>query len=251
MIEDRYELLVIGAGPAGMSAACAAAEHGVRVAVVDDQALVRRGFAMVLDVQSDIDVVAEAGTGIEAIEVTRRHRPDVVLMDIRMPEMDGLTATLRLLEEADWPLKIIILTTFDPDEYVYQALQGGASGFLLKDIPPEELAPAIRTVAEGGALLDPTITRRLIGRFAQLLAADASMSARLDELTAREREVLVELARGSTNAEISEALFIGAATVKSHVSSVLTKLGLRDRAQAVVFAYESGLVTPGHHDLDH
>jgi DNA-binding NarL/FixJ family response regulator len=223
----------------------------IRVAVVDDQALVRRGFAMVLDVQADIEVVAEAGTGLEAIEVTRRHRPDVVLMDIRMPEMDGLTAAVRLLDEADWPLKVIILTTFDPDEYVYQALQAGASGFLLKDLPPEDLAPAIRTVAEGGALLDPTITRRLIGRFAQLFSTDSAMNARLDQLTEREREVLVELAKGATNAEISESLFIGAATVKSHVSNVLTKLGLRDRAQAVVFAYESGLVTPGQHDLGH
>jgi DNA-binding NarL/FixJ family response regulator len=223
----------------------------IRVAVVDDQALVRRGFAMVLDYQTDIEVVGEAGTGLEAIEVTRRHRPDVVLMDIRMPEMDGLAATAGILDQADWPLKVIILTTFDPDEYVYRALQAGASGFILKDIPPEDLAPAIRTVADGGALLDPNITRRLIGRFAQALAADTALTARLDTLTEREREVLVELARGATNAEITESLFIGAATVKSHVSNVLTKLGLRDRAQAVVFAYESGLITPGQHDIGH
>jgi DNA-binding NarL/FixJ family response regulator len=223
----------------------------IRVAVVDDQALVRRGFAMVLDHQADIEVVAEAGTGVEAIEATRHHRPDVVLMDIRMPEMDGLTATSAVLEQADWPLKVIILTTFDPDEYVYRALQAGASGFVLKDIPPEDLAPAVRTVADGGALLDPSITRRLIARFADTLAADTATARRLDGLTDREREVLTELAKGSTNAEISDQLYIGAATVKSHVSNILTKLGLRDRAQAVVFAYESGLITPGHHDIGH
>lgn len=217
----------------------------IRVAVVDDQALVRRGFAMVLEPEPDIEVVAEAGTGIEAIEVTRRHRPDVVLMDIRMPEMDGLTATARLLDDADWPLRIIILTTFDPDEYVYRALQAGASGFILKDLPPEQLAPAIRTVLDGGALLDPTVTRRLIGRFTTSLAAEQAAARQLDTLTERERDVLIELARGASNAEMAETLIIGTATVKTHVSSILTKLGLRDRAQAVVFAYESGLVTPG------
>lgn len=221
----------------------------IRVAVVDDQALVRRGFTMVLNHQPDIEVVAEAGNGLEAVDAVRQHRPDVVLMDIRMPEMDGLTATAAILEQPDWPLKVIILTTFDPDEYVYQALQAGASGFILKDIPPEDLGPAVRTVADGGALLDPNITRRLIGRFAQTLATDTATSQRLDTLTDRERDVLIELAGGSTNAEISETLFIGAATVKSHVSNILTKLGLRDRAQAVVFAYESGLVTPGDRDI--
>jgi DNA-binding NarL/FixJ family response regulator len=221
----------------------------IRVAVVDDQALVRRGFAMVLGHQPDIEVVAEAGTGREAIDVVRQHRPDVVLMDIRMPEMDGLTATASLVQEADWPLKVIILTTFDPDEYVYRALQAGASGFILKDIPPESLGPAVRTVAEGGALIDPTITRRLIGRFARTLATDTDLARRLEALTDREREVLIELAKGASNAEISDTLYIGAATVKSHVSNVLAKLGLRDRAQAVVFAYESGVVTPGHHDI--
>ncbi len=218
----------------------------IRVAVVDDQALVRRGLALVLNHQPDIEVVAEAGTGLEALEVNRRHRPDVVLMDIRMPEMDGLTAAAAILDEdADWAPKVIILTTFDPDEYVFRALQAGASGFILKDTPPEDLAPAIRTVVDGGALLDPGITRRLIGRFAQNLAVDTEAAHRLETLTSREREVLLELAKGGTNAEIADALFIGAATVKSHVSNVLTKLGLRDRAQAVVFAYESGLVSPG------
>jgi DNA-binding NarL/FixJ family response regulator len=221
----------------------------ISVAVVDDQALVRRGFALVLDHQPDIEVVAEAGNGLEAIDAVRQHRPDVVLMDIRMPEMDGLAATAAILEAADWPLKVIILTTFDPDEYVYRALQAGASGFVLKDIPPEDLAPAVRTVAHGGALLDPSITRRLIGRFAQALATDTAIHQRLDTLTDREREVLAHLAAGANNAEISEDLYIGAATVKSHVSSILTKLGLRDRAQAVVFAYESGLITPGQQDI--
>jgi DNA-binding NarL/FixJ family response regulator len=223
----------------------------IRVAVVDDQALVRGGFAMVLGHQDDIDVVAEAGTGLEAIEVARIHRPDVILMDIRMPEMDGLEATARIVEEADWPVRVLILTTFDPDEYVYKALRAGASGFVLKDIPPEELPTAVRTVANGGALLAPSITRRLIGQFAQRLAVDTAASGRLERLTDREREVLAAIARGSSNAEISDELFIGAATVKSHVSSILTKLGLRDRAQLVVFAYESGLVEAGERDIGH
>ena len=223
----------------------------IRVVVVDDQALVRGGFAMVLGHEDDIEVVAEAGTGVEAIEAARTHRPDVILMDIRMPEMDGLEATSRIVEEADWPVRILILTTFDPDEYVYQALRVGASGFVLKDIPPEELVTAVRTVAEGGALLAPSITRRLIGQFAERLAVDTAVSGRLERLTDREREVLAAIARGSSNAEISEELFIGATTVKSHVSSILTKLGLRDRAQAVVFAYESGLIEAGDHDIGH
>ncbi len=223
----------------------------IRVAVVDDQALVRGGFAMVLGHQNDIEVVAEAGTGLEAIEAARTHRPDVILMDIRMPEMDGLEATSRIVEEADWPGRVLILTTFDPDEYVYKALRAGASGFVLKDIPPEELVTAVRTVADGGALLAPSITRRLIGQFAERLAVDTRVSSRLERLTNREREVLAAIARGLNNTEISEQLFIGAATVKSHVSSILSKLGLRDRAQAVVFAYESGLAEAGDHDIGH
>ncbi|MCH7584110.1 MAG: response regulator transcription factor [Acidobacteria bacterium] len=223
----------------------------IRVAIVDDQALVRGGFAMVLGHQDDIEVVAEAGTGLEAIEAARTHRPDVILMDIRMPEMDGLEATARIVEEADWPVRVLILTTFDPDEYVYKALRSGASGFVLKDIPPEELIAAVRTVAQGGALLAPSITRRLIGRFAERLAVDTAMSDRLERLTDREREILAAVARGSSNAEIAEELFIGASTVKSHVSSILTKLGLRDRTQAVVFAYESGLIEVGEHDIGH
>ena len=223
----------------------------IRVAVVDDQALVRRGFVLVLEHQDDIEVVAEAGNGIEAIDAVRRHHPDVGLMDIRMPEMDGLTAAATILAESDWPLRVIILTTFDPDEYVYQALRAGASGFVLKDIPPEDLAPAVRTVNDGGALLDPSITRRLISRFASTLANDTAATRRLDTLTDREREVLGELARGANNSEIASSLYIGSATVKSHVSNILTKLGLRDRAQAVVFAYESGLTTPGEQDIGH
>ncbi|CCH87970.1 Two component transcriptional regulator, LuxR family [Modestobacter italicus] len=217
----------------------------VRVAVVDDQALVRGAFAMVLNHQPDIEVVAEAGTGVEAIEVTRRHRPDVVLMDIRMPEMDGLEATVRIVAELGDAVRVLILTTFEPDEYVYRALRAGASGFVLKDLPPEQLVVAVRTVADGGALLAPSITRRLIGRFAEQRAPDTALAGRLERLTARERDVVTAVARGRSNAEIARELYIGAATVKSHVSSVLTKLGLRDRAQVVVFAYEAGLVEPG------
>lgn len=217
----------------------------IRVVVVDDQALVRGGFSMVLGHQADIEVVAEAGNGLEAIEAARVHQPDVILMDIRMPGMDGLEATSIILQEADWPVRIMILTTFDADEYVYRALRAGASGFVLKDIPPEDLISAVRAVADGGALLSPTITRRLIGRFASGLAIDTGLSSRLESLTGRERDVLASVARGLSNTEISETLFIGGTTVKSHVSSILSKLGLRDRAQAVVFAYESGFVEVG------
>jgi DNA-binding NarL/FixJ family response regulator len=221
----------------------------IRVLVVDDQALVRDGFAMVLDHEDDIEVIGDAGTGVEAVEAARAHRPDVILMDIRMPEMDGLEATRRIVEEAEWPVKVLILTTFDPDEYVYEALRAGASAFVLKDIPRAELVAAVRTVADGGALLAPSITRRLIGRFTQRLAADTAAAARLERLTDRERDVLTAIGRGSNNTEISEQLFIGAATVKTHINSVFTKLGLRDRAQAVVFAYESGMVEPGEQDV--
>ncbi|MEJ7786486.1 MAG: response regulator transcription factor [Solirubrobacteraceae bacterium] len=217
----------------------------IRVVVVDDQALVRGGFAMVLNHQSDIEVVAEAGNGLEAVALAREHRPDVVLMDIRMPGMDGLQATALIVAELGAAVRVLILTTFEPDEYVYLALRSGASGFVLKDIPPEQLVVAVRTVAEGGALLAPSVTRRLIGQFATQRAVDPSLAARLRELTARERDVVVAVAKGRSNAEIATELFIGPATVKSHVSSVLTKLGLRDRAQIVVTAYEGGLVTPG------
>ena len=223
----------------------------IRVAVVDDQALVRGGFAMVLGHQDDIEVVAEAGTGLEAIAMARTHRPDVILMDIRMPDLDGLEATSRIIREADWDVRVLILTTFDPDEYVYKALRAGASGFVLKDMPPQDLVSAVRTVADGGALLAPSITRRLIGQFAERFPVDAAMSGRLERLTDREREVMAAIARGASNGEISRELFIGAATVKSHVSSILTKLGLRDRAQVVVFAYESGLIEAGDHNIGH
>lgn len=223
----------------------------IRVAVVDDQALVRGGFAMMLGTHDDIEVVAEAGTGVQAVEVAQTHRPDVVLMDIRMPDMDGLEATSRIVAVADWDVRVLILTTFDPDEYVYRALRAGASGFVLKDIPPEQLATAVRTVAGGGALLAPSITRRLIGQFTKRLTADAALADRLERLTDREREVVAAVAKGSSNAEIANEMYIGAATVKTHISSVLSKLGLRDRAQIVVFAYESGLVETGDHDIGH
>ncbi|WP_238151995.1 response regulator transcription factor [Microbulbifer sp. A4B17] len=221
----------------------------LRVMVVDDQALVRRGFALILNNEPDIEVVAEAGTGIEAVEAARAHQPDIILMDIRMPEMDGLEATARILEASDTACRVIILTTFDPDEYVFRALRAGASGFVLKDIPPEALVQAVRTVAEGGAMLAPGITQRLISQFAQKLGAGHNLAERLERLTTREREVLEAIAAGKSNAEIAEALFIGPATVKTHVSSLLSKLGLRDRAQAVVFAYECGLATVGERDV--
>jgi DNA-binding NarL/FixJ family response regulator len=221
----------------------------IRVAVVDDQALVRGGFAAVLGLQNDIEVVAQAGDGVAAIEMARAHRPDVILMDIRMPEMDGLAATKAIVDSADWPVNVLILSTFDPDEYVYKALQAGAAGFVLKDISPEGLVAAVRTVSDGGSLLAPGVTRRLIGRFAAPPVVDSDVVARLDRLTTREREVLVAVAAGSSNIEIAAALFVGAATIKSHVSSILTKLGLVNRAQAVAFAYESGLVKPGDRDI--
>lgn len=225
----------------------------LRVMVADDQTLVRRGFAMVLGHAPDIEVVAEAGTGLEAIAAARAHKPDVILMDIRMPELDGLEATARILAEEGHDesrqTRIIILTTFDPDEYIYRALKAGASGFVLKDIPPEDLVTAVRTVAAGGAMLAPGITRRLIGRFANQLGAANDLAERLERLTARERDVLRSLAEGKSNVEIGEALFIGASTVKTHVSSLLSKLGLRDRAQAVVFAYECGLAKAGERDV--
>ncbi|MEL7297301.1 MAG: response regulator transcription factor [Pseudomonadota bacterium] len=221
----------------------------LRILVVDDQALVRRGFAMVLGNEPDIDVVAEAANGLEAIAAAREHRPDVILMDIRMPEMDGLEATGQILADGDDSMRVIILTTFDPDEYVYRALRAGASGFVLKDIPPESLVAAVRTVADGGAMLDPAVTRRLIGRFANELGAEQDYAARLEQLTGRERDVLQSIADGKNNQEIGDSLHIGVATVKSHVSSVLSKLGLRDRAQAVVFAYECGLAKVGGRDV--
>jgi DNA-binding NarL/FixJ family response regulator len=219
----------------------------LRVLIVDDQALVRAGFAMILSAEPDIEVVGQAGNGLEALETAAQLAPDVILMDIRMPEMDGITATRLLCEgrpgDTDCP-RVIILTTFDLDEYVYAALRAGASGFLLKDTPPDDLAAAIRVVASGDALLSPSITRKLLEEFTKSVAPRKDLSG-LSDLTEREEEVLRQLARGMSNAEIADTLFVSETTVKTHVSHILTKLELRDRVQAVVAAYESGLVTPG------
>jgi DNA-binding NarL/FixJ family response regulator len=214
----------------------------IRVLIADDQALMRTGFRMILDAQDDIEVVGEAIDGADAIRRFEALSPDVVVMDVRMPTMDGIEATRRL-SALDRPARVLILTTFDLDEYVYEALRAGASGFLLKDRPPEELVAAVRVVASGEALLAPSVTRRLIEEFAR--KAPAVKPTELDELTEREREVLVLMAKGLSNAEIARALFVAETTVKTHVGRVLHKLGLRDRAQAVVLAYESGLVHPG------
>ena len=214
----------------------------IRVLVADDQALMRAGFRMILDAQDDLEVVGEAIDGADAVRQFERLAPDVVVMDVRMPTVDGIEATRRLMDR-DPPARVLILTTFDLDEYVYEALRAGASGFLLKDRPPEELVTAVRLVANGDALLAPSVTRRLIEEFARRKPAPARDD--LGELTDREREVLVLIARGLSNAEIARALFVAETTVKTHVGHVLSKLRLRDRAQAVVLAYESGLVQPG------
>ena len=214
-----------------------------RVVVADDQALVRAGLKMVLEAEPDIDVVGEAADGEQVLEVARRTKPDVVLMDIRMPVLDGLEASRRLLARED-PPKVLVLTTFDEEEYLYEALRAGTSGFLLKVSPPEQLIGAIRTVAAGNALIDPAVTRRVIEAFGRRATASPPPPS-YEELTAREREVLTLLARGRSNAEIADELIVGDATVKTHVARVLMKLGLRDRVQAVVFAYEHGIVTPG------
>lgn len=218
----------------------------IRVLIADDQALVRSGFRMVLDAEDDLEVVGEAANGRQAIDSVRRLKPDVVLMDIRMPELDGIAATREIAgDDGDGLARVLILTTFDLDEYVYDALGAGASGFLLKDAPPEQLIAGIRVVAAGEALLAPAITRRLIEDFSRARPARSETPPGLDELTPRELEVLGLLARGLSNAEIAESLIVGETTVKTHVARVLMKLGLRDRVQAVVLAYESGLVTPG------
>jgi DNA-binding NarL/FixJ family response regulator len=216
----------------------------IRVLLCDDQALVRSGFRMILDARDDIDVVGEAEDGRKAIELARQVDPDVVLMDVRMPDVDGIEATRRLVA-AGSGARILILTTFDLDEYVYEALRAGASGFLLKDVQPAQLVDGIRVVAAGEALLAPSITRRLLDRFADTLPGDDAAPPALEALTERELEVLKLLARGLSNAELAEQLFLSETTVKSHISSVLRKLDLRDRVQAVVLAYEAGLVRPG------
>jgi DNA-binding NarL/FixJ family response regulator len=216
----------------------------IRVLLADDQAMVRAGFRMILETQPDIEVVGEAANGEQAADSARRLRPDVVLMDIQMPDGDGLAATRRITGAGEPHSRVVILTTFERDEYVFQALQSGASGFLLKNAPPEELLHAVRVVAAGDALLAPSVTRTLIAQFARR-PARPDAGARLDALTEREREVLVMLARGKSNAELAAELVVSEGTIKTHVSSLLGKLGVRDRVQAVVLAYESGLVAPG------
>jgi DNA-binding NarL/FixJ family response regulator len=211
----------------------------IRVLVADDQAMVRAGFRMLLSKEPDIEVVAEAQNGLEAVDKAARFSPTVILMDIRMPELDGLHATRQILH-ADPSARILVLTTFDLDEYIYEALQAGASGFVLKDDPPEQLLAAIRTVAAGDALLSPAVTKRVIREFTRLPRPEQPQG--LDQLTDREREVLALIAEGRSNAEIGEQLFISETTVKTHVTHVLQKLGLRDRVQAVVLAYQAGLV---------
>jgi DNA-binding NarL/FixJ family response regulator len=215
----------------------------IRVLIADDQALVRTGFRVMLEVQPDLEVVGEAGDGREAIESARGLRPHVVLMDIRMPALDGIAATRRIVQGQSSP-RVLILTTFDLDEYVYEALRAGASGFLLKDAGREELIHAVRVVAAGEALLSPTITRRLIEDYARRPRAHDRPDA-LTDLTPRELEVLRLIARGLSNADIARTLVVGDATVKTHITRIFAKLGLHDRAQAVVLAYESGLVQPG------
>ena len=216
------------------------------VLIVDDQALVRAGFRMILEAEEDVEVVGEAGNGLEAVAAAQRLMPDVVLMDVRMPEMDGIEATRRLLADSGTSVKVVMLTTFDMDEYVYDALRAGASGFLLKDVPPEQLVAGIRAVASGDALLAPSVTRRVIEEFVRRPPASVrTLPPRLSDLTTRELEVLKQIARGLSNAEIATELFVSETTVKTHVGHVLTKLAVRDRVQAVVLAYESGLVEPG------
>ena len=216
----------------------------IRVLIVDDQALVRAGFRMILEAQPDLEVVGEAGDGSAAIDAVRTLRPDVILMDVRMPGVDGIEATRRLTE-AGVPGKIVILTTYDLDEYVFDALAAGASGFLLKHVPPEELVRGVRVAASGEALLAPSITKRLIEEFAKQRAPVRASGTDLKTLTDREREVLSLLGRGLSNPEIARDLKVGEATVKTHVAHVLDKLELRDRVQAVIFAYEIGLIKPG------
>ncbi len=218
------------------------AENEIKVLVVDDQQLIRAGLALIVNGEPDMTVVGEAHDGLEALDLARKRAPDVVLLDIRMPGMDGLSASRRILAETD--SRVLLLTTFDADEYVFEGLRAGASGFLLKDTPPEQLCWAVRNVAAGNALIDPAVTRRLILRFAAAARLTGTTPDELEELTARELDVLRLIARGRSNAEIAGELVVEESTVKSHVGRILTKLELRDRVQAVVLAYECGLVTP-------
>ncbi|PRX47840.1 LuxR family two component transcriptional regulator [Prauserella shujinwangii] len=217
----------------------------VRVVLADDQALVRAGFRVLLETEDGFDVVAEAGDGEEAVALARRHRPDIVVMDVRMPGVDGLAATRRITDDPELTeVRVLVLTTFDLDEYVYEALRAGASGFLLKDTDPVELLRALRVVADGEALLAPSVTRRLIAEFVARPENRRIDASRLGELTGREREVLALVAGGLSNDEIADELVISTATARTHVSRIMTKLAARDRAQLVVLAYESGLVRP-------
>jgi DNA-binding NarL/FixJ family response regulator len=219
----------------------------IRVLVADDQTLVRAGFVALLDAQDDIEVVGEADNGAAAVQLTQRHTPDVVLMDIRMPTLDGLAATRAIVgDSALGGVRVVVLTTFDLDEYVFEAMRAGASGFLVKHTEPSELVRAVRVVAAGEALLSPSVTRRLMEEFASRAKAPAAVA--LPDLTTREREVMALVAEGLTNSEIGDRLFMSPATARTHVSRILGKLGARDRTQLVVLAYESGLVRPGWHD---
>jgi DNA-binding NarL/FixJ family response regulator len=219
------------------------------VLLVDDQALVRSGFRMILDAEPDIEVVGEAADGIEGIDEAGRSKPDLVLMDVRMPRMDGIEATSRMTAGGEGP-RVVILTTFDLDEYVFRGLRAGASGFLLKDVTPEDLVQAVRVVAAGESLLSPKVTRRLIEEFVHTPDASTAAPPGFETLTEREREVLELIGKGLSNTEIASSLFLSLATVKTHVNRLFAKLGVRDRAQAVVVAYESGLVRPGARDTE-
>jgi DNA-binding NarL/FixJ family response regulator len=225
----------------------------IRIVVVDDQAVIRTGLRTMLEHETDVTIVGEAGNGGEAVDVVARARPDVVLMDVRMPEVDGIEATRRILTGGSSPPPaVLVLTTFDDEEYVFGALQAGAAGFLLKDAGPDVLVSAVRTVAAGDALVDPSVTRRLVARWVALEASSPTRShpgqSAVETLSAREREILVGLARGRTNRELADDLIVSEATVKTHVSNLLTKLGVRSRVQAVVMAYEAGVVRPGEGD---